>query len=188
VKDLFELGYELQRLFDAQNWKYCFIGGMALQHWGEPRLTRDVDVTLLTGFDREEGFIDELLGAYEGRVPDAAAFALRNRVLLLKSASGIGIDVALGGLPFEERLIERAVLQEFLPGQKLRICTAEDLIVMKAFAERDRDWLDIGGILTRQEDRIEWQTVWDELTPLCELKESPQILDRLARLREDLRT
>lgn len=188
MKDLFELAYELQRVFDARKWKYSFIGGMALQHWGEPRLTRDVDVTLLTGFDREEEYISELVREYEGRVPHAADFAARNRVLLLKSASGIGIDIALGGLPFEERLIERAVLQEFLPGRKLRICTAEDLIVMKAFADRDRDWLDINGILTRQGDRLRWQTVWDELRPLCELKESPHILDRLARLREDLWT
>ena len=30
------------------------MGGVALQRWGEPRLTQDVDLTLLTGFGDEE--------------------------------------------------------------------------------------------------------------------------------------
>src|SRR2546422_11430062 len=47
-----------------------------LQAWSEARLTRDVDMTLLTGFGNEEQFIRPLLERYPGRVPDAAEFAL----------------------------------------------------------------------------------------------------------------
>jgi hypothetical protein len=42
-----------------------------------------VDVTLLTGFGREDEFIAPLLaGGFKGRINDPAEFALRNRVLL----------------------------------------------------------------------------------------------------------
>ena len=65
-----------------------------MQRWGEPRLTQDVDVTLLTGFGAEESYIDALLARYQGRRPDAKAFALQYRVLLLRSPKNIGIDIA----------------------------------------------------------------------------------------------
>lgn len=37
--------------------QFCFIGGLALLRWGEPRTTRDTNLTLLTGFGGEERFI-----------------------------------------------------------------------------------------------------------------------------------
>ena len=84
--DLFQVAAGLQGFFLEREWKFCFIGGLALQRWGEPRVTRDVDSTLFTGFGPEEPFVRELLGRYDGRIPEAAAFALENRVLLLQSS------------------------------------------------------------------------------------------------------
>src|SRR5690349_15334238 len=55
--DLFETARQLQAFCDGQAWRSCFIGGVAVQRWGEPRLTRDVDLTLLTGFGGEAPFI-----------------------------------------------------------------------------------------------------------------------------------
>ena len=52
--ELFQVAQELQRLFRKYSWKFCFIGGLALQRWGEPRVTQDIDLTLLTGIGKEE--------------------------------------------------------------------------------------------------------------------------------------
>lgn len=49
---------EVQAFCFARQWRFCFIGGLALQRWGEARLTRDVDLTLLTGFGEEESYLD----------------------------------------------------------------------------------------------------------------------------------
>ena len=132
MNELTSLALELQSFCEQRNWRFCLIGGLAVQHWGEPRFTKDVDMTLLTGFGNEEPFIAEWLASYKSRVPDPASFALCNRVLLLRSSSGIGIDIALGALPFEESAIAHAKRIELEPGAYLRICSAEDLIVMKA--------------------------------------------------------
>lgn len=142
---------------------------------------------LLSGFGEEEGYIDELLRRFEPREPDMKTFALRNRVVLVRSSKGIGIDIALGGLPFEERVIERSSPYEYAKGIQLRTCSAEDLVVMKAFAEREQDWLDVRGILVRQGHRLDWPTILRELRPLAELKEAPAIIERLEALwhRED---
>jgi hypothetical protein len=40
---------EVQVLCEQRGWRFCFIGGVAVQRWGEPRLTQDVDLTLVTG-------------------------------------------------------------------------------------------------------------------------------------------
>lgn len=185
MKDLFFVAAQVEEYLRSKNWQFCFIGGIALQRWGEPRLTIDIDLTLLTGLGNEESFIQDLLKQYAGRRPDAADFALRYRVVLLQS-DAVGIDVALGALPFEENSIRRASSFAFLPGVELRTCSAEDLVVMKAFADRGRDWEDVRGILIRQGAKLNWVQIRDELSPLCELKEAPHILPRLDVLRREV--
>jgi Nucleotidyltransferase of unknown function (DUF6036) len=181
MRQLIEIASELQEICDSKRWRSCVIGGLAVQRWGEPRLTRDVDVSLLTGFGTESVYIEALLALYQGRVPDAAAFALRNRVLLLQKG-GVGIDIALAAIPFEERVLARSTAFEFLPGVKIRTCSAEDLVVYKAFADRPRDWVDVEGILLRQQGRLDVELVFSELTPLSDAKESPEIVSKLNSL------
>lgn len=126
-----------------------------MQRWGEPRFTRDADLTLLTGFGSEGSFIASLLEGFDARREDAAEFALRARVVLLRAANGVDLDVALGALPFEERSIERASDYEFLRNALLPTCSAEDLVVHKVFAGRDRDWGDVQGIVSRQGRKLD---------------------------------
>ncbi len=67
----------------------------------------------------------------------------------MKSQAGIPVDVALGAMPFEERAVARASEFVIQPGVTLVTCSAEDLIVFKAFAGHERAWLDIEGIALR---------------------------------------
>lgn len=174
---------ELQALCQSQGWRFCFIGGIAVLRWGEPRETVDVDLTLLTGFGGEESFIQTLLERFEGRIPDAAGFARERRVLLLRSSKGVGLDVALGGLPFEESVVQRSSLFDYSPNIALRTCSAEDLIVLKAFATRGQDWVDVEKIIVRQTGNLDWKYISDQLRPLAELKGAPELLDELERRR-----
>jgi len=182
--EVYRAAADLQRRFRDRGWRFCLIGGLALQRWGEPRETIDVDVTLLTGFGAERSYIADILSWYKPRVVEPVAFALENRVLLVQAASGVGIDIALGGMPFEELAVDRATSYEYAPGLHLSTASAEDLIVMKAFASRPKDWVDLEGILIRQGERLDWQYVDAQLRPLAELKEAPEILDRLVRMRK----
>jgi len=142
-----------------------------------------VDLTLLTGFGNEETYIDALLERFRSRIPDARDFALRHRVLLLAASNGVGIDVSLAGLPFEAAVIERSSPFPFTPEASLRTCSAEDLIVLKAFAGRGQDWVDVENIILRQGDRLDWPRIVENIAPLCDLKGSPDTLERLERLR-----
>lgn len=115
----------------------------------------------------------------------ARDFAIENRILLLKSDRGTGIDLSLGGLPFEQCLVDRSVRWEIPRHGTIRICSAEDLVVLKAFASRPQDWIDIEKVIIRQGSRLNRSLVVEEPIPLAELKEEPEILARLEQLLVD---
>jgi hypothetical protein len=170
---------DVQRFCLERRWQFCFIGGVAVQRWGEPRLTQDVDLTVLTGLGNEERFADALIGAFAARRSDAREFALRHRVLLIRTGSGVDVDVAFGALPFEERSIQRASPWVWTADLSLITCSAEDLVVHKVFAGRDLDWGDVERILTRQHGRLDLFQIREELQPLLELKGEPEALTKL---------
>lgn len=185
MNEVIRAASELQAVCEAEHWRFCFIGGLAVIRWGEPRETVDADLTLLTGFGNEEPFIHVLLKHFEPRIPDAVAFALEHRVLLMRSATGVGLDVALAGLPFEELLVGRSTLFEYPPGIPLRTCSAEDLLVLKAFAGRGQDWVDVERIIVRQTGKLDWDYIYTQLAPLAELKEAPAMVGQLEQRRKE---
>jgi len=182
VNPIFAAALGVQEFCCARGFRFCFIGGLALQRWGEPRLTQDVDLTVISGFGREPEYADQFLSVFTSRIPDAREFALRHRVLLLLGRAGIPLDVALGAMPFEERAVSRASPFVVAEGISLLTCSAEDLIIFKAFAGRDQDWIDIEGVTLRQHHRLDVGVIWQELIPLLELKEDEQAGPRLRRL------
>ena len=69
------------------------------------------------------------------------------------------------------------------PGSgRIRTCSAEDLVVLKAFANRPQDWVDVQRVIIRQGKKLNRDLILEELNPLVELKEEPEILDDLNQL------
>lgn len=182
IGPILEAAIEIQTFLEKHRARYCFIGGVAVQRWGEPRFTKDADLSLLTDFVDDEKWTDLLLGQFEARYPGARDFALQRRVLLIKASNGTDLDVSLSGLPFEKNCIARASHWRFDDGNRLLTCSAEDLIVHKAFADRPLDWIDIEGVIMRQGTALKTKQVVAELRPLAELKEQPDIVDQLQLL------
>jgi hypothetical protein len=183
---LIEAAREINDFLEQQGWRYCVVGGIALSRWGEVRATEDVDLCLLTGLSEERKFIDVLLQHFAARVSRPAEFAELNRVLLISAGNDVGIDVALAWTPFEERMIDRATPFSYAPNLSIPTASAEDLVVTKAFAARPQDWIDVRGILMRQKGKLDWDDILRELSPLCELKEAPEIVDQLLATRVEV--
>jgi hypothetical protein len=184
VTGLFTAAARVQTDLEKQGWPFCFIGGIALQHWGEPRVTRDIDIAIFTGFGGEATVINALLGMYPARITDARNFAIENRVLLLRFEDGPDIDIVLAALPFEEEMISRSELVEILPTTRIRLCAAEDLFVMKAFADRPQDRADLIGIAQRRGRILDWEAIIERLTPLSAARDAPHILINVEELRK----
>ena len=181
MNPLFAAAAEVQEVCQQHRWGFCFIGGLATIRWGEPRLTRDIDLTILARFGHEEPVVDVLLDRFRARLDDAREFAIRNRVALLSASNGVPVDVALGALDFEERAVQRASAWD--TGEvSLLTCSADDLVVHKVFAGRDRDWADVAGIVIRQGSSLDRDVILLELAPLLNAKASTADLSRIQKL------
>ncbi len=108
----------------------------------------------MTEFGNELPIVQRISQLFRPRIADAEQFALQSRVLLLKTETGVGIDISLGALPFESRMIQRSSVWMLHNGPTLRTCSAEDLVIQKVFAGRDQDWIDVQRIVDRQSAEI----------------------------------
>ncbi len=136
------------------------IGGVAVIAAGVPRETIDIDATVLG----RTSDLDSVVAAFARhdvvpRTRDALQFARERQVLLLRhEPTGVTIEVSFGWLPFEEEAIAHANEIDFA-GVSIRIARAEDLIVYKAAAWRDRDRSDIERLLVLYLDEIDLDRV-----------------------------
>lgn len=89
MNPIFAAALEVQAFCESKDWRFCIIGALAVQRWGEPRLTRDVDLTVLSGFGSEERWIEPLLEQFRARRADVLDFALRTRVVLLEASNKV---------------------------------------------------------------------------------------------------
>jgi hypothetical protein len=154
----------------------CLIGGLVVPRWGQPRATTDADFSVLAPYGDEAPVIDLLLDHFQPRRPDARAFALAHRVLLLMSGEGVAIDVALAAFPFEIDAIETASAWQIAPGVVVRTCSAEHLVVYKLVAARPQDLVDMAGIVRRQGARLNVDFVRRWGQEFGDLKEDPDLL------------
>lgn len=124
------------------------IGGVAASLLSRPRFTRDVDVLISLDETLYEKFLNS--GAHFGFVPrinNALAFARRSRVFLVThDPTGVDVDIALAGLPFEVESIEQKRWNK-LGTLSLPLPTPENLIIMKAVAHRPQDMADIKALV-----------------------------------------
>lgn len=171
-----EAAREIFDWLEQQHIPACLIGGLAVQRWGEPRFTRDVDVTVLAPYGSEETIIAACLSRFQPRIPDVQRFALDHRILLLTASNGVPLDLALGAIDFEIEAVERASPYEFASGVVVRTCSAEDLIIHKAVAGRPQDLVDVKGIVARQLGGLDLERIRHWIRIMSELKEDPDMV------------
>lgn len=129
---------------------YMIIGGQAVLLYGEPRLTRDIDVTLGVNTDH----LDQLLAIVQELLlkpvlEKVESFVQQTMVLpALDEATGVRVDFIFSFTPYETQAIERA-RQLMIREQQVRFAAPEDLIIHKVFAGRPRDLEDIRSVLLK---------------------------------------
>lgn len=144
----------IARFFDAESIPYMIFGGYAVLHWGEPRVTRDIDVKLLLDGPSLEALVPRLIREFPSRTPNPLAFVTELGVLPVNDSDGTPIDVVVGSLPLEREAVERAIPLT-IGSHTVRLCAAEDLILHKLVSDRPRDFEDIVGVVLRQREHLD---------------------------------
>ncbi len=129
---------------------YMIIGGQAVLLYGEPRLTRDIDITVGLGPERA-GEMISLAGELGLRLlaEDPLRFARETLVVpCIDDASGIRVDFILSQSAYEREAIARARAVE-MDEVMVNYASLEDLLIHKVVAGRPRDLEDIRNILVK---------------------------------------
>lgn len=123
-------------------------------------MTGDVDVTAFLDPDDPAAFAAAMEAAgFEMRVRDLLGFVARTRVVpLVHAATGLALDVVLGGPGLEEEFV-RGAREVDLAGVRVPVIGPEDLIVTKVLAGRPKDLEDVRGILQAQGDGLSAERV-----------------------------
>ena len=153
-------------LFSKKKVEIFFVGGIALQIWGQPRLTTDIDLTVFTNLVDETEQLKHFASLYRTREeaePDPIEFARVRRVLLLKTNTDTGIDLMLSGLADISDELKRSSYEQFTPEISLKVCSADTLIAFKTVAGRLKDLADIESVIIRQQI-LDWDYIFRILT------------------------
>lgn len=132
---------------------YMVIGGQAVLIYGEPRLTRDIDVTLGVGPDRLADLLEFARTCAWCPLVDAPkGFVQRTMVLpLVDPESNIRIDFMFSYSAYEQQAMQR-VRRVAIGKASVRFAAAEDVIVHKIVAGRPRDLEDVRSILLKNRE------------------------------------
>lgn len=173
---------DMLRWFKAAKVRGVVIGGVAVTLQGYARSTRDLDALVVIDHSALPAFV---AGAEEfgftARVPDPVAFARELRMLLLRhEPTALPLDISLGALEFEERLIERASLIK-IRRVNIPVASPEDLIILKAIANRPQDIADVDHLLTAN-PHVDRSYIRRRLSGFSEILDRPDILDQVETL------
>ena len=167
--------------FDVRQLPYMVIGGQAVLVHGEPRLTRDIDVTIGATPDA----LEDVLGAVrhvglKPLVENLHEFVRDTWVLPCGDIqSGIRVDLMFSFTAFEREAMNRAV-PVHMDNRTVRVATAEDLVILKILAARPRDLEDARTVLLKN-PALDHSYVTRCLTEL-EADTGQPLLERLQQL------
>ncbi len=141
-------------VLDSLGLRYAVVGGLAVSAWAMPRSTRDVDIyadlpqSLRPDVKRE-------LEVHGFHVPAMAEELQKFGVFRSRSASsGTFLDIFDATGPLGEKILERR-RQLPLEGRTLWFIAPEDLALLKAFSERERDFEDLVALFRHAGKRLD---------------------------------
>jgi len=176
-----ELLSDFVRVLDQARIPWMVIGGQAVLVHGEPRLTRDVDITVGLGLDRLEELLEIVATIGWKPLVDPDEFTRRTMVLPCGvTGSPLRVDLILADSPYETEALRRAQEAGDARTDGIRFATPEDVVIHKLIAGRTRDLEDARSILLKQPelDR-DWVRRW--LKSYEDLLGEP-LMDRLQEL------
>lgn len=121
---------------------HALVGGLAVSVRTEPRFTRDVDLAMAVEDDDAAEQVVAALGARGWRLVEALEQEDADRLAAARFSDGtssIGpvVDLLFASSGVEDEVVSRAEVLEVLPGIRVPVATAADLVVLKLLSVSD---------------------------------------------------
>jgi hypothetical protein len=197
MQQLIPLIKDLAEAFQRVGLPCAFGGALANNYWGVVRTTQDIDCLVSIPALKYQVFADELNGLgcqmcdESGNPVPVTVPQMRREVLEQKLIEcyrqSIRVELFVPVVPLQEEILRRAVLMPF-DDRQIPVTTAEDLILLKLAFHREKDLLDVRGILWVQRGRLDldYLNCWSEKTLEDEVqRELESLIAQYAHRSED---
>lgn len=165
ARELLDGALELANALNQFQLKYALIGGLAAGYRTHPRFTRDADFLLVIPQITLPALLESLVerGFTIDEVKAIREWTQDHMTVL--SYHGIRIDWLKPVIPAYARVLDRATEETWLD-RRIRVASAEGLVLLKLLAFRTQDQLDIENLIAANRDNLdvawiqaEWQTL-----------------------------
>jgi hypothetical protein len=170
-RDLLDGALQLADALNRAGVRYALIGGLAAGHWTQARFTRDVDFLLHIPQLQLPALLDDLAARGFAFDPTETIREWTAHHMVVLSFRGVRVDWLKPVLPAYQHVLDRATEETWL-GHRIRVASAEGLILLKLLAWRTQDQLDIENLVAAHGDTLdldwiqaEWATVADPADP-----------------------
>jgi hypothetical protein len=166
MPDLIQLVAELAAAFERLKLRYALGGALATSYWGIERTTLDVDCLVAIPAVSYQALADELAAIDCEQLDDSGIVIplsvprmreqASRRHLIECVRSGVRIELFVPVVPLQNEILRRAVLIP-IGNRQVPVTSAEDLILLKMAFHRQKDLLDIRGILRVQNANLDFE-------------------------------
>lgn len=142
---------------------YALGGAVATSFWGVPRTTQDADCLVavpavtyqrLADALNAKGFVIDGSSTPQVVTVEALLQQVRDDKYMTLACRATSVELFVPVVPLQHSILKRAVTRLF-HGHDIRVTTAEDLILLKMAFHRQKDLLDVRGILHVQKGRLD---------------------------------
>jgi hypothetical protein len=157
-----------QSALEAASIQSVVIGGLAIAVWGEPRVTKDVDLRVFLQREQSDRLLSVLSAQFKV-LSDSPETDLQQRgFIFTEDASSVRVDFLLADNDFDITMVRNGQRIEPISGWPIVVCSAEDLVVSKLLTLRPRDEEDARLVIRRQRNNLNdsyvehWLRIFEE--------------------------
>ena len=164
--DAADVAVALAVALDSQGRDYAIGGAIALGYWTEPRGTMDVDLTLFMSQDEPRAVVEQLRSIGCDVDEKQAAQFLVEHGFCRASYYNVRVDVFVESYEFY-KTVKRRRARVILRDREVRILDAETLCVFKMMFFREKDILDVKGIMRDLGSPLDRKFIREQLVEIC---------------------
>jgi len=143
-------------LLEEKKIPYMVVGGLAVNYFGEPRFTKDIDLVVAIDPKKEAAFLQALKkGGFVFFEKEIKMLLKASNIFHVHDTTGVNqIDFWIPKTSFELKAFSRRQAKRWR-NKKIYFLSPEDLILFKIIADRPKDIADIKSVFQRQEGKLD---------------------------------
>jgi hypothetical protein len=147
--DAAEVARRLADALEREGVPYAIGGAIAYGYFGAARGTKDVDVNLFVSPDDARPALAALIAAGVRLDTEKSVARGRERGDAVGYFGLMRVDLFFNSIELHDEAAKRTRTVSLL-GRPIQILSAEDTVILKAFFNRGKDWVDIERLVARQ--------------------------------------